>query len=77
MVYVDFDVPQLEYYNPTLPEVRTLACMGVLRVTLDLVTLCFKCCENSCSLCEVLVLSAIVLEGLWALHVWATLLLSL
>ena len=51
--------------------------MGVLRVTGDLVTLCLKCCENSWSLCEILVLSAIVLEGLWALHVWAALPLSL
>lgn len=51
--------------------------MGVLRVMGDLVIWRFKYCENSWSLCEALVLSAIVLEGLWALHVWAALLLSL
>lgn len=46
-------------------------------MTEDLITLCFKYCENPWFLCEVLVLSAIMLEGLWALHVWAALLLSL
>ncbi len=51
--------------------------MGDLRVTGDLIALHFKYCENYWSLCEIFVLSAIVLEGLWALHVWAALLFSL
>lgn len=43
----------------------------------DLIALYFKFFESPKSLFEVLGLSAIVLEGLWALHVWAPLFLSL
>lgn len=50
--------------------------MGVLRVTGDLITLHFKYCETPALYVRYL-LSAIVLEGLWARHVWAALLLSL